>query len=55
LGDNDRGFELVEEAYRRRDRYILMMGIEKELNGVRSDPRYIAMLQKVGLAGHLRP
>jgi adenylate cyclase len=55
LGDYDRGFELMEEAYRRRDRYILMMGIEKELNGVRSDPRYIAMLQKVGLAGHLRP
>jgi lipopolysaccharide biosynthesis regulator YciM len=55
LGDNDRGFELLEEAYRRHERYVLMMGIQKELDGVRSDPRYLEMLRKVGLAGNLRP
>ena len=54
LGDNDRGFEPLEEAYRRHDRYILMMGIEKDLDGVRADPRYAATLQKADLAGHLK-
>ena len=55
LKDNDRGFELLEEAYRRHDRYILLMGIDRELDGVRTDPRYVAMLQKVGLARQVRP
>ena len=54
-GDNDRGFELLEEACRRHDRYILLIGIEKDFAGVRSDPRYKTMLRKIGLAGHLRP
>ncbi len=54
LGDKDGGFDLLEEAYRRHDRFLLLMGIEKDLDGVRSDPRYAAMLQKSGLAGHLR-
>ena len=55
LGDNDRGFELLEEAFRRHDRYILLIGIEKDFAGVRSDPRRKTMLRKIGLAGHLRP
>ncbi|MDG6898887.1 MAG: hypothetical protein JRN24_04010, partial [Nitrososphaerota archaeon] len=55
LGDKDRGFELLEEAHKRHDRFLLLMGIEKDLDGVRSDPRYAALLQKSGLAGHLRP
>ena len=49
-GDMDRGFELLEEAYRRHDRYILLMGIDKDLGAARTDPRYARMLQKVGLA-----
>ncbi len=54
LGDNDRGFELLETAYQKHDRFLLTMGIERELNGVRSDPRYAEMLRKVGLEGHIR-
>ncbi|HUK79550.1 MAG TPA: adenylate/guanylate cyclase domain-containing protein [Nitrososphaerales archaeon] len=55
LGDNDRGFELMELAYSRYDRYVLIMGIEPEFDRVRTDPRYLSMLQKIGLAGHIRP
>ncbi len=54
LGDDDRGFELMEEAYQKHDRFLLAMAIERELDRVRSDPRYSDMLRKVGLEGHVR-
>ncbi|MDG6901112.1 MAG: hypothetical protein JRM80_04045 [Nitrososphaerota archaeon] len=53
MGDVDRGFELMEEARTRHDRFVLLMGIDKDLDDVRADPRYTAMLQKVGLARRL--
>ncbi len=55
MGDNGRGFELLEASYRRHDRILLAMGIDFELDGVRSDQRYLAMLKKTGLAGRIRP
>jgi hypothetical protein len=30
------------------------MWIDREFDGVKQDPRYLAMLDKIGLAGHLR-
>jgi adenylate cyclase len=51
LGDNDRGFELLGIALQKFDRYLLLMGIDRLLDGVRTDPRYRAMLAKVGLTG----
>jgi len=50
LGDKDEGFEWLERAYRSYDRYILLIGITKELEPFRSDPRYLAMLKNIGLA-----
>jgi adenylate cyclase len=55
LGDVDRGFELLEAAFQRHERWLIIMGVDPEFEGVRTDPRYGAMLEKVGLAGHLRP
>lgn len=54
IGDNDRGFELLEASNKRHDRIMLAMGIDYELDGVRSDPRYLAMLKKAGLEGFVR-
>ncbi len=54
LGDDNRGFELMEEAYQKHDRFLLAMAIERELDRVRSDPRYSEMLRKAGLEGHVR-
>ncbi|HKT22363.1 MAG TPA: tetratricopeptide repeat protein, partial [Nitrososphaerales archaeon] len=54
LGENDRGFEWLEKAYDHHDRYVFMMAIAKELDGVRSDPRYLAMMKKTGLEGSVR-
>ena len=54
LGDNETGFEFLGRAYKAHDRYIMFMGVDYDLEGVRSDPRYLAMLEKIGLAGRLR-
>jgi adenylate cyclase len=54
IGDNDRGFELLEASYQMHERILLAMGIDFEFEGVKSDPRYVAMLKKIGLAGHIR-
>ena len=53
IGDYDRGFELIERAIDVRDRYATYMGIDYDLDGVRNDPRYLRLLEKVGLAGRL--
>jgi adenylate cyclase len=54
LGDRDEGFEWLERAYQNYDRFIFLVGIERWMEPFRSDPRYLAMLKKIGLAGRLR-
>jgi adenylate cyclase len=54
LGDGDEGFEWLEKAYQSYDRFILLIGIERWMEPFRSDPRYLAMLKKIGLEGRLR-
>lgn len=54
LGENDKGFDWLEKAYERHDRYLFLMGISYELEGVRSDPRFLSMLGKIGLAGRIK-
>ena len=55
LKEDDVAFEWMEKAYAAHDRNIYGMAIDYELQGVRSDPRYLSMLEKIGLAPHLRP
>ncbi len=50
LGDNDKAFEWLEKAYVGHDRNIILMTVDPELDNVRSDPRYKALLQKTGLS-----
>ena len=54
LGEKHKGFEWMERAYDSFDRVVFTMAISPELDGVRSDPRYAAMLEKTGLAGLTR-
>ena len=54
LKDNDAGFEWLERAYTSLDRSVYAMAVESELDGVRSDPRYLSMLERIGLAKHLK-
>ncbi len=51
LGDKDRAFELLEQAYERRD--ILMTYLKMDavvFAPLRSDPRFGVLLEKVGMA-----
>ena len=51
IGDDEKGFEQMQRAYEVRDRYLGYMLIDFDLIRVRGDPRYQAMLEKVGLSG----
>ncbi|UCF21352.1 MAG: tetratricopeptide repeat protein [Gemmatimonadota bacterium] len=49
LGDNDLAFEYLERALRERDPRISYLKIEPFLDNLRSDPRYTALLRRLGL------
>ena len=48
LGENERGFEWLERSYFRKEG-LAVVTLDPELDGVRTDPRYLAMLKKLGL------
>jgi serine/threonine-protein kinase len=51
LGDHDKAYEWLDRAYEEREPWLCYLKVHPLLNieGVRSDPRYIAMLKKIGL------
>jgi len=49
LGDNDQGFAWLERAYEDRDYNISRIKTSPIFDNVRSDPRFKAMLKKMGL------
>jgi hypothetical protein len=50
LGEVDKGFEWLERAYSKRDRILLIIQYDWFLDGVRTDPRYLDLLKRLGLA-----
>ncbi len=54
MGDGDQGFEWLERAYDDYDRTLNLMTVEYELKGVRSDPRYLSLLGRMGLAAYFK-
>ena len=49
LGDIDRAYEWVEEAYRRRDATVVYLDVVPIFDPLRGDPRFGEMLKRVGL------
>jgi adenylate cyclase len=49
LGENDKGFEWLERSFSRRETDLLFLKLEPELDGVRTDPRYLDLLKRLGL------
>jgi len=49
LGDYDKSMELLEQAYTRRDPLLPYVGTGYEYDGLRSDPRFKAMLKRLNL------
>jgi hypothetical protein len=49
LGDLDTGFDLLEQSLEKREAFLLNMKVDYELDDNRSDPRYLSLLNKLGL------
>jgi len=49
LAENDRGFEWLDKGYEEHDSTLLEIKVDPRFDGVRLDPRFIALLKKVGL------
>ncbi|MGB7297527.1 MAG: protein kinase [Candidatus Aminicenantales bacterium] len=49
MGDLDKAFELADKAYEGRDENLISIKIHPTWVAVRSDPRYHALLKKMGL------
>lgn len=49
LGDKDRAFALLEKAVDERDPFVIELKIEPKYDNLRSDPRYIKLLERMNL------
>jgi tetratricopeptide (TPR) repeat protein len=49
LGEKDKAFEWLERAYQAREAELIYLGVDPHLDDLRSDPRCITLLQKMGL------
>jgi tetratricopeptide (TPR) repeat protein len=49
LGDNDDAFEHLSRAYEKQERALAEIKVEPLLDNLRTDPRYSALLKKIGL------
>jgi len=49
LGDNDNAFKWLEKSYERREEALLSLKVDPKADPLRSDPRFIALLKKIGV------
>ncbi|MGD0478411.1 MAG: adenylate/guanylate cyclase domain-containing protein [Nitrososphaerales archaeon] len=49
IGDYDKGFEWLERSYARKEPSIMEIKNDENLDGVRTDPRYLDFLMRLGL------
>ncbi len=49
LGDKDSVFEWLEKAYQERHHYLVFFKVEPMVDSLRSDPRFTALLEEMGL------
>jgi len=49
LGDQDRAFECLEEAFHQRSVSMVFLKVDPSFDVLRSDPRFKALLERIGL------
>jgi serine/threonine protein kinase/Tfp pilus assembly protein PilF len=50
LGENDLAFEYLEESCARHEEAILSLKVDPKFDALRSDPRFVELLKKIGIA-----
>ena len=50
LDENDKAMSLLEQAYNTRDPLLRYVGTGYEYDGLRADPRFAALMKKIGLS-----
>ena len=55
LGDKDQVFAWLEKAHQERSNYLIYLNVEPLVDGLRDDPRFAALLQKVGVPLLVKP
>jgi tetratricopeptide (TPR) repeat protein len=51
LGDHELAVEWLEKSYQNRDYWLLFINVEPEMDPVRSDPRFQAIVRNLGVRG----
>jgi eukaryotic-like serine/threonine-protein kinase len=49
LGDRDKAFDWLNKAYEARSPYLLALKVDRQWNPIRDDPRFAALVRKIGL------
>jgi tetratricopeptide (TPR) repeat protein len=52
LGDKDRAFEWLEKAAEERSNLMIFLAVHPPLDPLRTDPRFHALLRRIGLPPH---
>jgi TolB-like protein/Tfp pilus assembly protein PilF len=50
LGEKDEAFAWLEKAYQQREYELTLLRVSPEMDNLRSDPRFVDLLRRVGLA-----
>ncbi|MBV9211914.1 MAG: tetratricopeptide repeat protein [Acidobacteria bacterium] len=50
LGEKDKAFQWLEKAYVERNDWLLWLRVSPELDTLRSDPRFVSLLERVGFS-----
>ncbi|MGA9994265.1 MAG: tetratricopeptide repeat protein [Pyrinomonadaceae bacterium] len=53
LGDNDQALAWLERAYENRSDSLMYLKVDPELDGLRSDPRFVNLLQRTNLESEI--
>ncbi|MGA2666398.1 MAG: tetratricopeptide repeat protein, partial [Nitrososphaerales archaeon] len=55
LGDADRAIEWLQKAFLEHSPYLCTLKVERWFDGIRSDPRFVALLDRMGLGVKVAP
>jgi len=50
LGDREKAFQTLDEAYNERSSNIVWLKSDAKFDGLRSDPRYVDLIKRIGLS-----